>query len=149
MNGRVIMSYLGEFDRAFMRHTLSLLDAYDGDHDATMLVNCLLGLLVVPKETVLEAIPEAPLSELAAWGINPASIRASGAAYRGNPHPETLRGLVIGLRHAVAHFRIRPLPDTGEVESFEYRNDRGLHAVISLEEMRVFTRRLAGHLEDQ
>ena len=143
------MSYLGDFDRAFMRHTLRLLGAYDGEHDATLLVNCLLGLLVVPKETILDAIPEAPHSELANWGIDPRSILSVGAPYRGNPQPDTLRGLVIGLRHAIAHFRIRPVPESGDVEAFEYRNDRGLHAVISLEEMRVFTRRLAEHLERQ
>ncbi len=34
-----------------MQHTLQILDKYDGEFDATLLVNCLLGLLVVPKES--------------------------------------------------------------------------------------------------
>lgn len=141
------MSYVGEFDRAFMRHTLKILDRYDGEFDATLLVNCLLGLLVVPKESYLKAIPETPLAELANWGINPASIRHPGEPYPGNPKPDTIRGLVISLRHAVAHFRIKPIPANGDVEAFEYRNDRKLHAVIPLAQMREFTKRLATHLE--
>jgi HEPN pEK499 p136 len=144
------MSYLGDFDREFMRHTLRILEAYDGEFDATILVNCLLGLLVVPKESFLDAIlPEAPLTELPAWGIKPQSIYHPGKAYPGNPNPKTLRGLVISLRHAVAHFRIKPIPHKSDVHSFEYRNDRGLHAVISLAEMREFTKKLARHLERQ
>lgn len=141
------MSYVGEFDRAFMRHTLRILEKYDGEFDATLLVNCLLGLLVVPKESCLKAIPETPLAELGTWGIDPRAIRHPGEAYPGNPRPATLRGLVISLRHAVAHFRIRPIPSRGDVHSFEYRNDKKLHAVIPLAQMREFTRRLAEHLE--
>lgn len=87
-----------------MSHTLKILNAYTGEYDATLLVNCLLGLLVVPKESFLKAIPEAPFTELSAWGIDPKSIRHPGKSYDGNPKPETLRGLVISLRHAVAHF---------------------------------------------
>ena len=143
------MSYLGDFDRAFMTHTLKILNAYTGEYDATLLVNCLLGLLVVPKESFLKAIPETPLTELSAWGIDPQSIRHPGKSYTGNPRPETLRGLVISLRHAVAHFRIEPMPTNGNVRAFAYRNDKGLHAVISLTEMRDFTRKLALHLEQQ
>lgn len=143
------MSYLGDFDRAFMKHTLRIVDEYQGGFDATLLVNCLLGLLVVPKESFVQAIPEVPLTELAQWGINPESIRSPGKPYPGNPKPDTLRGLVIALRHAVAHFRIKPIPETLDVHSFEYRNDRGLHAVISLTEMRAFTKKLAAYLEKQ
>lgn len=143
------MSYLSDFERSFSQHTLKLAEAYKGPYDATMLVNSLLGLLVVPKETVLDAIPEDPLSELAKWGIDPASIIVPGRPTRTNPRPETLRGLVVNLRHAVAHFRIKPIPATGEVHSFEFKNDTGLHAVISISEMRDFVQKLARHLSNQ
>lgn len=143
------MSYLSDFERSFSEHTLCIVDSYSGDFDATLLVNCLLGLLVVPKETILHAIPEDPISELANWGINPASIRNPGKATPKNPKPETLRGLVTNLRHAVAHFRIKPVPAQGEVEAFEYKNDTGLHAVISIAEMRSFVQKLSGHLAKQ
>ena len=143
------MSYLSDFERSFSEHTLKLVKGYDGPFDATLLVNCLLGLLVVPKETVLQAIPESPLSELPRWGINEASIRSPGRPTKNNPHPETLRGLVANLRHSVAHFRVKPVPATGDVHSFEYTNDVGLHAVVPLSEMRSFVEKLSEHLSKQ
>lgn len=143
------MSYLSDFERSFSEHTLKLVQGYTGPFEATLLVNCLLGLLVVPKETVLKAIPESPLSELPKWGINEASIKNPGRPTKTNPEPETLRGLVANLRHSVAHFRVKPVPATGEVHSFEYTNDIGLHAVVSLSEMRSFVEKLSEHLSKQ
>jgi len=139
------MSYLSDFERSFSEHTLHLVRDYKGSYDATLIVNCLLGLLVVPKETMLKAIPEAPLSDLPRWGINPSSIKCAGRPTGTNPNPESLRGLVINLRHSVAHFHIRPIPDKGDVHSFEHRNGE-FHAVISLSEMREFVERLSEHL---
>ncbi len=141
------MSYLdNDFEREFMKHTLELLTRYDGPYDATILVNCLLGLLVVPKETFIDHIPEEPLDQLEKWGIRRESIKDYGRPTKTNPKPDTLRGLVRNLRHAVAHFRIEPLPASGEVMAFKYSNDCGLRAEISLSEMREFTRRLATYL---
>lgn len=140
------MSFLNDFDRSFVQHTLSLVQSYEGPYDATIMVNCLLGLLLVPKESFLKAIPEDPISSLKDWGIDPSSIRHFGRVTPGNPRPETLRGLVINLRHAIAHFRIRPVPATAEVHSFEYKNDSGLEAVITITEMRAFVAALAKHL---
>lgn len=144
------MSYLSNFERSFSEHTLAVVDEYTGQYDATLLINCLLGLLVVPKETVLGAIPETPLSELQKWGISPASIRDPGVARgRRDPDPSTLRGLVFNLRHSVAHFKIQPVPKDGEVLAFEFRNDRGLHAVVPIGELRDFVKRLSAHLKEQ
>jgi hypothetical protein len=140
------MSYLTNFERSFSDHTLKLVESYEGPYDATLIVNCLLGLLVVPKETALNAIPEESLENLAKWGINPSSIINPGTPRNGRPDPKTLRGLVTNLRHAVAHFSIKPHPATGDVTAFEYRNDSGLHAVISIEEMRDFVQCLSRHL---
>jgi len=68
------MSYLNNFEHSFMQHTLDIVRNYKGPYDASILVNCLLGLLIVPKETSLEAIPLDPVSDLQKWGINSKSI---------------------------------------------------------------------------
>lgn len=143
------MSYLSDFDRSFSEHTLQLVQTYEGKFDATLMVNCLLGLLVVPKETVLKAIPESPLTDLPKWGISMGSIKSSGRPTKTNPRPETLRGLVANLRHSVAHFQIKPVPSKGDVHSFEFKNHGGLHAIISLSDMRQFVEHLADHLSRQ
>ena len=141
------MSYLNDFEHSFVDHTLKVLQAYQGEYEATILVNCLLGLLVVPKESFLKAIPEEPLSALGQWGIEPSSIKNAGRPTKTNPNPETLRGLVVNLRHAVAHFSIEPIPASSDVHSFKYTNKSGLEAVVSLKEMRAFVKTLAQHLD--
>ena len=69
------MEYDQEFERDFMRRTLELVRDYRGPYDATNLLNCLLGLLIVPKEKSLKKIPDEPVAELARWGISPQAIR--------------------------------------------------------------------------
>ncbi len=141
------MSYLDNFEHDFMRRTLKIVQDYKGDYDATILVNCLLGLLVVPKERFLKAIPEDPLSELSKWGIDPSSILDDGKPRPANPQPNTIRGLVYNLRNSVAHFRLEPIPRTGEVHSFDFTTDSEFHAIIKLDDMRNFINNLAGHLD--
>lgn len=144
------MSYLSNFERSFSEHTLVIVSEYSGGYDATLLINCLLGLLVLPKENMLSAIPEEPLSELAKWGIQPSSIKNAGVKKgKNDPDPNTLRGLVFNMRHAVAHFNIRPIPSEGEVQAFKFTNERDLCAEIPVTELREFVKRLSTHLKTQ
>jgi hypothetical protein len=55
------MSFNSDFERAFMDRSLLLVKEYNGPYDATILLNCLLGLLIVPKEGCLSAIPAEPI----------------------------------------------------------------------------------------
>lgn len=72
------MEYAEQFELDFMRRTLEVLDTYRGEYDATILVNCLLGLLIVPKEKSFEKIPDSPIGDLSNWGISPSSIKRLG-----------------------------------------------------------------------
>lgn len=143
---KFIMSYLSDFERSFSAHTLNILKSYEGPYDATLIVNCLLGLLVLPKETMLAAIPNTPFSDLPKWGISEICIKNSGRVTNNIQEPATIRGLVANLRHSVAHFRIKPVSTNGNVHSFEYKNDNGLNAVIPNIEMRQFLCILSEHL---
>ncbi len=79
------MEYKQEFERDFMRRTLELLKQYKGPYDTTLLLNCLLGLLIVPKESSIDRIPEDPIDRLKEWGISPKSILDFGN--RKSPKP--------------------------------------------------------------
>jgi len=138
------MSYLDDFEHSFMQHTLEIVRNYKGPFEASILINCLLGLLIVPKETSLNAIPLDPLSDLPKWGIKQESIKNVGKIYGGNS--KTIRDLIINLRHSVAHFKLKPVPRTRDVHSFEFSNRDGLKATISLGELRDFVEKLADYL---
>lgn len=141
------MEYAKEFERDFMRRTLEVVRSYSGPYEATNLLNCLLGLLIVPKESSLEKIPEDSLSELSHWGISQTSIKSFGRKKNGELLPQTLRQLVWGLRNAVAHFRFTPCHKDGRCTGFEFTDNSGFHAAIDLVEMRTFVEKLAEYLE--
>ncbi len=141
------MEYSQEFERDFMRRTLTLVKQYKGPYDATLLLNCLLGLLIVPKETSIDRIPTDPISELGKWGISPASIKSFGKKTTKNQHPQTLRGIVWNLRNSVAHFRFRPIHKNRQVIALDFDDRSGFSASIKLDEVRVFVEKLAQHLE--
>ena len=140
------MSFNSDFERAFIERSLALVQEYKGPFDATLLLNCLLGLLVVPKESCLAAIPKTPVSQLGEWGISPSVIKSYGKSHGENDDPNHLRGLVWRLRNSVAHFRFRPLPSRGEVVAFRFEDQSGFQAEVPLAELRVFVERLAAHI---
>ena len=141
------MSYNSNFEQDFIERSLQLVKGYRGPFDATLLLNCLLGLLIVPKEKCLAAIPQDPVNELAKWGINPEAIEDFGKADKPDNDPHNLRGLVWRLRNSVAHFRFSPVPKSGEVIAFNFHDSSGFKATVKLDELRVFVEKLALHIK--
>ena len=131
-----------------MHRTRQILRDYKGEYDATLLINCLLGLVIVPKEEFLMSVPEDSFSTITEWGIDGSSIKNQGKVTDNNPKPATTRGFVINLRHSVAHFSLKPVSDKGNVYAFDFTNDSEFHAVISLDEIRNFVWKLAERLEN-
>ena len=54
------MNYKSKFELDFMSRSREIIEQYQGPYDATLLINCMLGLLVVPKETLFSDIPLIP-----------------------------------------------------------------------------------------
>jgi hypothetical protein len=141
------MSFNSDFDRAFIARSLGLVREYSGPNDATLLLNCLLGLLVVPKESCLAAIPKDDVSNFALWGLDSSCVQEFGHASTDDNDPHNLRGLVWRLRNSIAHFRFRPVPESGVVEAFEFRDQSGFRALVGVQQLRDFVERLALHIE--
>jgi len=143
------MEFEKEFERDFMRRTLTLVKDYKGPYDATLLLNCLLGLLIVPKETSLKKIPTDSITDLNKWGISPDSIRNIGKKTKKNKNPDTLRGIVYNLRNSVAHFNFMPVDKNRVVKGFTFTNRSGFDAIIDVAQMRIFVEKLAAYLEQK
>lgn len=143
------MQYEDEFERDFMQRTLEIVRQYRGAFDATLLINSLLGLLIIPSERTLNKIPEDPIGDLEKWGISPTSILSFGKTREQDERPETLRLLVRRLRNAVAHFRIKPIHTNRVIEGFDFSDRNGFKARIKLVEVKVFVEKIASHLEKQ
>jgi hypothetical protein len=142
------MEFADQFEQDFMRRTLSLLQNYHGPYDATLLLNCLVGLLIVPRAIAFRRIPDGPISNLRHWGLSPKSIASYGRRRPSDGHdPDTVRGVVQSLRNSIAHFRINPEHESGRVTAFRFRDDNGFDATIPIEEIREFVEMLATFLQ--
>lgn len=137
--------YEPNFFKSFNVRTREIVSAYSGPRDATLLLNCLLGLLVLPKEKALSQLPDD--RDISGWGLPPTAITSMGTAEKGVPIPAHLRNVVQRLRNAVAHFRIEPLADHANVGGFRFQDSNGFDASIKLEQLKEFALKLSAAFE--
>lgn len=140
------MRYSKQFENDFMNRTLTLLEKYNGELDATLLLNCLLGLVVLPKERLIDKIPADPISELEKWGISNSAITSGTCSKCDGDYPKTIRQFVKGLRNAVAHLQVEPFEFNDECGGFEFSDRTGFRAHLTLDAIRRFVMHMASHL---
>lgn len=140
------MEYESNFSESFMGRTLEIVRQYNGPYDATILINCLLGLLVLPKEVVFDKIPNVPFDCIEQWGIKKDSIRHPGFCDYGHRHDLNLREILKRMRNAVAHFNVKPFERNGEVEGFEFRDRNKFLAKLTIPELREFVIAISEYL---
>ncbi|MFZ5809259.1 MAG: HEPN family nuclease [Chloroflexota bacterium] len=143
------------FERDFIVRTLKILNQYETlvmgkvaeseQFEVTLLINCLLGLLVLPKERCYVSIPELSLDQLTEWGLAPEFIQSWG----NHPHnlkPEqycTLLEIVQRLRNGVAHTHVKPLGNGNEITKLEFTDRNGFRAVVPVQNLKIFVTKLA------
>ena len=131
----------------FVERTLRLIDQYYGGLESypfeeqfnyTLTINCLLGLIVMPKERVISFVPTDRLTQDFLAKIGSPSLEVGA-------NIETLRHLIKSLRNAVAHFDILVISedDRNLVDWLEFsdsENDCALVARFRSSELRPFLR---------
>jgi len=143
------------FERDFIRRTQRIIDQYDryvmtqvppaDRFDVTLLINCLLGLLVMPNERRFERIPPLSLDQLGDWGLPPDFVRAWGTHPK-KVKPEnrrTLAEIVYRMRNSVCHLRIEPTGDGSEITHVRFFDANGFDATLPEGVLRQFAKRLA------
>ncbi len=157
------MVAVSQFDYEYTRRTLEIVhQSGAGPYEVTNLINCLLGLLIVPRESVFAALPDVPVAGLKSWGISRKSIRkfrvqrngrngrkARNGTRGSNGHAHqgpTLRQLVDQLRQAVAGGTLKPRIANNRFVGLELRDGQGFHVVMTKLELKRFVRKLAQYL---
>jgi hypothetical protein len=104
-------------DTDFIERTLKLISQYEikmhdydfrDQYNHTLLINCLLGLIVFPKERIMKFLPKQNLADKKnreEMGLVNSNI---------NPDIKDLKDLIISLRHSLAHFDISFESDNAE-----------------------------------
>jgi hypothetical protein len=99
-----------DIETNFVERTLALLEQYEvawkkykfeEQYNYTLLINCMLGLIVLPKEKSVAYLPNDSL-------LDQKSRNAMGIYYSWfHEDIKELKTLIVALRHCIAHFHIR------------------------------------------
>ena len=140
-------------DIDFAKRTLKIPEQYDQtkqpgleNFEVTLLVNCLIGLLVLPQQRRNDLIPDVPVEELADWGIEPGFIGSWGKVVGTCGDKQTLRRLVCHLRNGVCHFRIEAKGTEIDIERLTFSDLNGFRATIPVDSLRTFAKKFASAL---
>ena len=132
-----------DLEQEFIERTIKLIGQYtdlctkfsfDEQYNYTLTINCLLGLIVMPKERVVSFIPTTRLTENFKEEIGliqseiPTDIR-------------TLRQLIEKLRHAVAHFDMRVISkkDSNLINYIEFKDTENDKIIAKFHANELFT----------
>jgi len=135
-----------EYDKIeidFVGRTLRLICEYDGAYEVTFLINCCLGLLVLPKEKHYKSIPKKEIPKTGTlWGLSRKSVTAD-CQHCGYVLSDVIRR----IRNGICHFMVKTLPDgSGKISKIEIK-DRGMFKVVlSIEEFKELATSLAKHV---
>jgi HEPN pEK499 p136 len=137
-----------DFNKDVIERTIEIVDSYDkikGEkYEVTLLINCLTGLLVLPKEILSKkkcySLPDSNLEDLKDWGIKQEHIKEVSCTSCGYK----LNNIVRHMRNSVAHMRIESLNDaSGKIVELRFK-DSGFKAEIPIDALEEFVKKLAG-----
>jgi len=142
------MAEYENIDIDFAKRTLKILKQYDQTRqtreesfEVTLLINCLVGLLVLPQKHRLDLIPDILVEDLKEWNIDPEFIKDWGTMKEGEI--KNLRQLVRRLRNSVAHFQIAAESTQTNIERLQFSDSNGFQASIPVDKLRVFVTKFA------
>ena len=132
-----------QISRDFAKRTKAIIEQYSGDYEVTLLVNCCLGLLVVPKEKDLAKIPHETIPEAGeVWGLSRESVtvKCGECGYE-------LRDVIRRIRNGICHFNITSIPDDKrQIQFLEIRDRKDFVAKLSVDRLRTLVVSLTAHV---
>lgn len=131
-------------EKDFVARTLHILDSYDGPYGVTLLVNCLLGLIVLPRERGYGKISDKDGIHFSDLGIRGQDILSWGKI---SPQERTAARFLRCMRNAVAHIKIDSISSAGEIESLRFSDESGFEAVFGIDALKEMVRKLADTID--
>lgn len=128
----------------FVERTHRIIESYEGDYEITLLINCCIGLLVLPKEKHLNSIPDINIPEdESRWGLsrkNISGIKCDKCEYK-------LRNVIRRLRNGICHFNIKAIPnENGKIANIEIKDRNNFKATLGVNELKELTKSIAEHI---
>lgn len=124
----------------FIDRTVHIIENYTGPYGVTLLINCLLGLIILPKERdynniskKLEFCDLGIRHEIKSWGTVPAKERTAFHVLR-------------CIRNSVAHFQMEMLWEDGEIRALRFHDQAGFVAEFAIDRLKEFVLCLAAFI---
>ncbi len=140
------MTAYQNFPLDFTKRTLELVNEYKGDYEATLLVNCLLGLLIAPNE--YEEIKEELRKENSnakVWKdfIDKVENWEKCKAKEGKQKQRAanLMNFIKSIRNSLAHFYFEPIQEK-RVKGFRFRDTNGFKVDLTNKEIKKLVQTL-------
>lgn len=149
-----------DFTRDVIERTLKILDQYEQHvvqdekvedaekYEVTLLINCLLGLLVLPKEQFESELPTKLLDECKEWGLSKDIVKSWGTYPKElrQDKPKHVREFVRRLRNSAAHCNFKVLGRDGKIHLIEFKDDHQFCAEFPVGNLHTFVTKLAEFL---
>ena len=136
-----------EFD--FINRTRTIIEQYDKlelskseRFEVTLLLNCLVGLLILPQQNWFDTLPIDLVSQKE-WGINPNHISTIKTGETKN-----VKDVARHLRNSVSHYRFKAFENKSndissiKFEDYDPSNNKTFEAIIPISSIRQFTTKL-------
>ena len=143
-----------EFD--FVERTKKIIEQYDSltipekdKFEVTLLLNCLVGLLILPQQNWYDNLPSEIISQKE-WGIAPEHI-----SFIKHGETKNIKDISRHLRNSVAHYRLKAFDNSSnkisriKFEDFEQSGNKTFEALIPLANLRQFTNRLSDNFMNE
>jgi len=140
------MAEIEKFNIDFVKRTIKILDHYNGDYSFSNLINCTLGLIILPYEArgsssifnkniaVIDSLPSFTLIN-----FNPIKVIKNNEVFY---YPKSLKVLLQKIRNGLAHQNIRPVNFDGILKSIvisnKYRSKQDLEIEFTEYELKNF-----------
>jgi len=143
------MSYYLHQEFDFVERTKKIIEQYDSltipekdKFEVTLLLNCFVGLLILPQQKWYDNLPTEIVSQKE-WGIAPEHI-----SFIKQGEEKNIKNISRHLRNSVAHYRFKAFNNSSnkisriKFEDFEQSGNKTFEALIPLANLRQFTNKL-------
>lgn len=130
-------------EKDFVERTLHILENYDGPYGVTLLVNCLLGLIVLPKERDFNHVLQNKDLSFDDLGLEDGDILSWGKI---KEEERDVARFMRCMRNSIAHIHIESISAEGEIESLRFIDKSGFEAVMGIEKIKTMVKKFASCL---
>lgn len=110
------MAEYKDFNVDFIDRTLRILKEYTGEYEVTMMINCAVGLLMIPQQNLSRLIPRIAIDSSEVFGIRRRNIGRCNGGYR-------ISNVLRHMRNGISHGHITQYASMkGEIETIRIQD---------------------------